>query len=1254
VKWMTLLLLGAMGLTVLGQPQGSFRVQDNRYVIVVGETVVLEDTIITDEALRYFWDLGDGRKAQGLYPSVAYDEPGAYRVTLTVETEAGVADDTPFSRWIFVNDPDWFLDPARIPPYPFLNEPAHGAAFAVDEEICFQGYGFEPQDQAVTLYWDFDDGETAEGVAEPKKAYSQPGEYEPKLFARDETGFTQVNLAFIGLSVYLDRRPPDAAILSPVVNNPERNAFELAAGEAFRLRGVLTESDPDYAPYGAVWRVYAENGDFWEIEGLEPEPQRWPAGYYDVFLQVYDRDGRADPYPPSIAVWIRDDNRAPRDVAILTPSYDLTLLPGDGLELSGAARDPDGDALRFVWKLSDGRCLEGGQVDRVVFEEPGLYGVSLTAIDAFGAETMAPRQVYVSVLPPDCGEPAPDLAPVAPVQADLSGPAGAVFAFEVGLDANTAATEWFWDFGNGDFAAGPSPDPIRFNQPGWHPVRVFARNECGAWSGEALWSVFIYGDDIPPDGRILEPARNAVSARNERVASVAVGQELTLIAEAEDADGQFPLITRWWLDGAFYQSGLEPEPLVFAEPGRHFLEFFVTDNAGVDDPFAANRQVIAVDPSQTPESSIVHPEGAFTAEPGQPVSFEGFGVDPNGLAVSYEWDFGPNAEPAAATGPWVPAVRFTEPSPPGEPYIVRLWVSTPFARQSEPATAAIEVKTTPDEALEPNDSLDQAASLNQGDYSQLTLGDDDAADVFVFETSRDARDIAVTLAADAPLAAELFRREDETWLPFPTESEPSPTLALTLEDLPAGDYALRVQPADSAKRRATLGYSLGLRTLRPSLYLPFVVEDGALTATVGLVNPNPEPAYAQLVGLNAAGENTATATVELAPGQWAGLSGATLFGAREGLPESRRVTWIRVLSDLRLAGYVNGRSQDGLQLMSAAGQRTLSPKAIAPHIAVPANGWYTRAVVVNALQREGALRFAAPDAELAIADPAAANSQQDFRFSERLPPALPEWGAFANPGGEAALAGVEIFGRTDLNRQMAAIELIDLRRTNPNFTYIGNDLYFTHIASDTDNWWTGASLINTGDVESRYNLIGYGADGQPLVVLENQSLPVGGKLLRTATQLFGDQPVAWMKVEGEGALAGFELFGDPGRRRLAGFPAAAALTDRLLFPHLENEPGRAWTGLALLNVAAEPVNLTFVAYDATGEPLAQSSRRLGPRAKLVALAEDLLELDSLPAGAAYIVASGDRKTLCGFELFGDFDEAGGLGDRLAGLGAIGL
>lgn len=142
--------------------------------------------------------------------------------------------------------------------------------------------------------------------------------------------------------------------------------------------------------------------------------------------------------------------------------------------------------------------------------------------------------------------------------------------------------------------------------------------------------------------------------------------------------------------------------------------------------------------------------------------------------------------------------------------------------------------------------------------------------------------------------------------------------------------------------------------------------------------------------------------------------------------------------------------------------------------------------------------------------------------------------------------------------------------------------YITHIAKDTQHFWTGYSILNANDQKATVGLTAYGG-GQMIGYEEfeigpwEQDIAVIGQE-RLATHSPADMD--WIRVDSDRLLLGCELFGSPNQVNtyLSGFelPWESRASTHLLFP--ATAPGTEhWTGICVLNPAHVETNLTIYA-----------------------------------------------------------------------------
>ena len=89
----------------------------------------------------------------------------------------------------------------------------------------------------------------------------------------------------------------------------------------------------------------------------------------------------------------------PPDGVIVQPATDLTVAPGEPVFFEGAASDPDGDPVTVLWNFGDGRSSTELLPGDVVYQQPGIFTVTLTATDDGGLSDPTPPSRVITVAP---------------------------------------------------------------------------------------------------------------------------------------------------------------------------------------------------------------------------------------------------------------------------------------------------------------------------------------------------------------------------------------------------------------------------------------------------------------------------------------------------------------------------------------------------------------------------------------------------------------------------------------------------------------------------------------------------------------------------------------------------------------------------------------------------------------------------------------------------------------------------------------
>ncbi|MEI9920390.1 MAG: PKD domain-containing protein [Bacteroidota bacterium] len=142
-----------------------------------GETVIAANT--TKNAVTYEWDYGDGRRSDFVSPSIIYDKPGSYDLTLFAKDAFGCERKLTKEDIVTIEKPTAAFNvassSAQCPPFT--------ASFTDISQTSIEQWS-----------WDFGDGHTSI-LQNPANVYLEPGAFNVKLTVTDVHGCTDTKIA---------------------------------------------------------------------------------------------------------------------------------------------------------------------------------------------------------------------------------------------------------------------------------------------------------------------------------------------------------------------------------------------------------------------------------------------------------------------------------------------------------------------------------------------------------------------------------------------------------------------------------------------------------------------------------------------------------------------------------------------------------------------------------------------------------------------------------------------------------------------------------------------------------------------------------------------------------------------------------------------------------------------------------------------------------------------------------------------------
>ena len=304
------------------------------------------------DRLVYYWNFGDGNKAEGRAVSHIYQKAGQYRVNLTVDDFSGTN--------CSVNSDSLTVDLNRSP----LVDAGSDISACRATPVTFSGsVSSEGGCSDCSYVWNFGGGTIVEGL-QAEHSYDKGGLYNVAFTANDgkdtpcseSTGILKANINS-----------------APSVNLKGQKLGCLA--EAFSFDASASR-DPDGDRLKYLWNF----GDGTIREDKAKVTHKYSrGGRYKV--EVIANDQRKLPCSTSSDSFEVRVNTPP--VADAGPN----LVCCEGKEAvfdASGSYDPDGDKLTYFWNFGDGKRAEGVKVKHA-YRKHGVYDVVLTVKDDSGS-----------------------------------------------------------------------------------------------------------------------------------------------------------------------------------------------------------------------------------------------------------------------------------------------------------------------------------------------------------------------------------------------------------------------------------------------------------------------------------------------------------------------------------------------------------------------------------------------------------------------------------------------------------------------------------------------------------------------------------------------------------------------------------------------------------------------------------------------------------------------------------------------------
>ena len=325
-----------------------------------------------DGIVSYSWDFGDGSEiSTEADPAHIFTEVGDYTVTLTVTDSEGLSDTATLT--INVNEVEVVN---QAPDAVAASDILSGDAPLT---VNFTGSSSTDDDGIASYSWDFGDGSEVSTEADPAHIFTEVGDYTVTLTVTDAEGLSDTDTIIITVAEAEDINQAPIAILGS----------DVTAGIApltVNFTGSSSTDDDSIVSYS--W----DFGDGSSVS-TEADPTHIfnTVGDFEVLLTVTDSEGLSD--TATLTIRVKLFNKPPK--AILISSVTSGGMPLE-VEFNGSNSYDDISIAEYEWDFGDESTVSNLADPIHIFNEVGIYEVSLTVTDGSGLTNTATTTIEVT------------------------------------------------------------------------------------------------------------------------------------------------------------------------------------------------------------------------------------------------------------------------------------------------------------------------------------------------------------------------------------------------------------------------------------------------------------------------------------------------------------------------------------------------------------------------------------------------------------------------------------------------------------------------------------------------------------------------------------------------------------------------------------------------------------------------------------------------------------------------------------------
>lgn len=1006
---------------------------------------------------------------------------------------------------------------------------------------------------------------------------------------------------------------PDTIITQPALSG---ESIAVPTGELIPF-GAISAAGNSNVENKFLWRVFDLSLGL-EVDSFSGSLGAYrfeSPGTYIVTCTAYDEQCNVDPTPDQRVIVASDPANV--DTEIVEPQgREITITLGKTVPFK-ADVTPNG-TYDFFWTVTSENAAQTsqeypGQQVFINFPEVGRYLVSVFARRSDGAEDATPDRILVNVVQ--------SIVEIYSPQAQndrgelvIPGNLRVLFRGTVDDPRNTI-TDFYWMLNPGEkiLCENEKDCAIIFNEAGTFTVALIAK------SGERIVGLDFLKIIVNPElrARITQPTRDV---------EIPINTPISLASEITGAAANQAQVA-WTASGNLISGSAVQIPGI-ANPGRYQVRLLARNPAT---NFVATDAVdiLIYDPDNEALPQIISPKTDVIVKPGMSVFFDSALRNAREVNRRPYWEVRKMSTQEVlrtSSNATLGRVEFSEAGVFEVGFFLRGQNGNQFLEKR-----VVTVKTGNPAAFNSNGTLNSAAEMTAGDYYPLNL---DREHFYTIQIPADGLSLAAKIQTDGPARLLLLDSEKRF---VGSREVPSGVNTMQLQRLPAGTYFLVVSPIENAPKRM-VSFSLSLDVLNPALYFTDVSENQLAFTLIGAVNPTNAAADVELIAYDKEGVILAKQDTFIEAG------GIKRYRILELFPNiAGQIAWIRVDSTRDLVGFSQVTDIALTKSYAFSAAKKLSSELFAPHIAQDLVNWSTSASIVNGIAEESTSFLLSGQTPRELNNQKS-YAQDSFNFLDKFDGALPpnvEWGWFQEDSGKNSLAGNEVFSRLGGFSQTVSLGLVEAPAANPNFVQQGNTFYFTHIARDVVNFWTGIALVNIEDTQQSARIRAFGPEGvfvgEKTITLEPAEKQV------SLAEIFLDgigspENVDWVEIIGDPGVVGYEIFGTWNNKQLAGLEAITEGKTEICFPYVDNT-GSQWHGFAAVNISDEQADVQFMLINDAGGVLKTVERSLAPRAKQIFLLDELFS--GIPFNAGWVKAVATQP-IAGFELFGTDETMAGI------------